>query len=111
MILSRNGSQVVLWAHRPEYLHEIRQKHANEQYLPGIALPAEWQFEEKIENAIAKADAVIVAIPSKAFRKIAEHLSWQAGAVALDTAVNVVQRLARGADEDVRERGRHSLIS
>jgi glycerol-3-phosphate dehydrogenase (NAD(P)+) len=81
VILSRNGSQVVLWAHRPEYLHEIRQKHANEQYLPGIALPAEWQFEEKIENAIAKADAVIVAIPSKAFRKIAEHLSAFTGTV------------------------------
>src|SRR5436189_4447673 len=85
MILTRNAHEVVLWAHRPGYLREIKEKKANEQYLPGIPLPEEWAFEEKIQNAVARADAVIVAVPSKAFRAIAQNLAEYAGTIVSGT--------------------------
>jgi glycerol-3-phosphate dehydrogenase (NAD(P)+) len=75
VILSQNRHQIILWSHRTEQLREIESTRRNERYLPAIAIPADWQFATEIIRAVEKADAVLVAVPSKAFRAIASNLA------------------------------------
>lgn len=77
-----SGNQVTLWGHNPENLEAIRQTGRNERYLPGIALPAGWVLEPNIDRAIANAEFVVVAVPSKAFREVAAHLAGFQGVAA-----------------------------
>ena len=74
LVLSRNGHEVVLWGHRAEALDEIRRSQRNERYLPGIPLPESWHLTGDLAEAISAADVVILAIPSKAFREVAQKL-------------------------------------
>ncbi len=53
----------------------------NERYLPGIELPRDWTIEADLPRAVAGKEAVIVAVPSKAFRDVTRHLSAFSGIV------------------------------
>lgn len=75
MILSQNQHEVILWGHRRELLNEIARTRRNERYLPGIELPASWNFTPEIERATAEADLVLMAVPSKGFRDVASRLT------------------------------------
>jgi glycerol-3-phosphate dehydrogenase (NAD(P)+) len=81
LVLSQNGHEVILWGHRPDYLMEIQQTRRNEQYLPGIELPADWRFESEIAAAVTQAEVVVLAVPSKSFREIAQNLRSYRGTV------------------------------
>ncbi len=74
-ILSQNSHHVVLWSHRPEHLREIELSRRNRRFLPDIQLKGSWSFVPEIFGALEKAEAVIVAIPSKAFREVANNLA------------------------------------
>ncbi len=74
LVLHRNQHQVRLWTHQPEHATELQQSHQNRRYLPGIDLPAAWQITADLADAIAQADVVILAVPSKAFRSVTTHL-------------------------------------
>jgi glycerol-3-phosphate dehydrogenase (NAD(P)+) len=68
--LSLNGHRISLWAHRPETLREIEQTCRNEKYLPGIELPANLSFAFDLERLVYGADAILVAVPSRALRGV-----------------------------------------
>lgn len=73
LVLSKNGHAVTLWGHRADNLRAIATARVNAEYLPGIALP-EWRCESSLETAVREAEAVVLAVPSKAFREIAAQL-------------------------------------
>ncbi len=75
VILSENGHDVFLWGHRPEQLREMERTSRNERYLPGIDLKGGWHFIPEMSAAFDKADVVMMAVPSKAFREVASHLT------------------------------------
>ena len=68
------GHEVILWGHDPTHLREVQSSGRNERYLPGIALPREMRFEADLSAVIAAAEGVVVAVPSRAFRKVTESL-------------------------------------
>lgn len=74
LILSKNGHAVTLWGHRAENLLAIASRRVNEDYLPGIPLP-EWRCEPELAAAASTAEAIVVAVPSKALREITAHLA------------------------------------
>ena len=74
LVLARNQHSVKLWTHRKEQADELREKRTNERYLPGIALPA-WDVQTNIHETVRGADAVIAAVPSKAFREVVSQLT------------------------------------
>ena len=78
-MLVETGQKVTLWGHNPLNLEEVRRTGRNEKYLPGIRLPTSWTLESDIERAIASAECVIVAAPSKAFREVTAHLKEFSG--------------------------------
>jgi glycerol-3-phosphate dehydrogenase (NAD(P)+) len=79
VLLQRGGHHVTLWGHDAAYLAELRKSAKNERYLPGIALPTEWQLEANLAAAISSAECVVVAVPSKAFREVTTALANFAG--------------------------------
>ena len=75
LVLHRNSYAVTLWTHRPEHADELRARHANDRYLPGIALPTEWTITPDLARTIEHAEAIVLAVPSKALRSVATELS------------------------------------
>ncbi|HSU56863.1 MAG TPA: NAD(P)H-dependent glycerol-3-phosphate dehydrogenase [Candidatus Dormibacteraeota bacterium] len=72
--LLQQQNQVILWSHAPECLEQIRLTRRNDRYLPDISLPAEMNLEPSLPAAIAGAECVVIAVPSKAFREVSAGL-------------------------------------
>ncbi len=79
LVLERRMHDLVLWGHDAAHLDEMRRTQLNERYLPGVKLPASWTYETDLHRAIAGTDAVIVAVPSKAFRAVTASIKDYAG--------------------------------
>jgi glycerol-3-phosphate dehydrogenase (NAD(P)+) len=92
------GTDVRLWARNRDLADSITADHENRAYLPGIALPGALRATGDIASAVAGADAVIVAVPSYAFRAVlssgAEHLVPGVPVVSLSKGLEPVS-LAR----------------
>jgi glycerol-3-phosphate dehydrogenase (NAD(P)+) len=80
-MLRQNGQSVTLWGHNPAVLEDIRLRAENTRYLPGIQLPREINLESDLQCAIAGAEIVVAAVPSKAFREVTKQLSGFGGIV------------------------------
>ena len=73
--------EVTLWGHDPLHLEEMAATSLNARYLPGIPLPTTWRLESDVDRAVANAECALVAVPSKAFREVTEHLESFRGIV------------------------------
>lgn len=86
-ILCDAGSDVVIWARRPELAREIRETSRNSDYLPGINLPATLRATADLGEALTGARSVYLAVPSQSLRsnleQVATHLSTDATLVSL----------------------------
>lgn len=74
-VLSENGHTVTVWGRNADALAEIRRTRRNERYLPGVELPEDWRFEPDVKRAAEGQDCIVVAVPSKGFRAVAEQLA------------------------------------
>jgi glycerol-3-phosphate dehydrogenase (NAD(P)+) len=73
-LLHKGGNAVTVWGRLPERLEEMRAIGRNDRFLPGVELPSELVLETHLPRAIAGADCVVVAVPSKAFREVTRCL-------------------------------------
>ena len=67
-VLADAGTDVVLWARRPELAAAVNATHENPDYLPGIALPANLRATHLAQEAVEGADFVVLAVPSQSLR-------------------------------------------
>jgi glycerol-3-phosphate dehydrogenase (NAD(P)+) len=63
----------VLWARRKDLADEITTAHTNATYLPGLDLPGPLAATPSLEDAIAGAGVVVMAVPSHGFRAVLEE--------------------------------------
>ena len=77
-IAHEGGHAVTLWG-RPERLSAIGAANENSQYLPGIALPADWTLDPNLSAALSGAEGIILAIPSHSFSEITGQLGKFSG--------------------------------
>jgi len=80
-LLHHSSHQVILWGHDYQVLDDIRKIGRNERYLPGIDLPQDIVLEADLPRAIAGIECVILAVPSKGFRDVAQGLIHFAGLI------------------------------
>ena len=73
-VLSDAGTDVTLWARRPELAQQINLAHQNGAYLPGIELPESLYATHDPAAAVDGADLVAIAIPSQMLR--ANLMEW-----------------------------------
>ena len=83
-VLADAGTDVVLWARRPELAEAVRERHENPDYLPGIELPQRMSATSDAEEAVHGADFVVLAVPSQSLR---ENLSAVAPALGRDSVL------------------------
>ncbi len=91
LILCDAGSQVTMWARRPEVAAAINTTHRNVDYFPAIELPESLVAVTEPDEAMADADFVVLAVPSQTLR--ANLYAWQIP----DRAV--VVSLAKGIEQ------------
>lgn len=68
-LASRNAA-TTLWCREPGLAEEITVNHVNPVYLDGFALPPALRATSELPAAVGRADVVVMAVPSYAFREI-----------------------------------------
>jgi glycerol-3-phosphate dehydrogenase (NAD(P)+) len=66
-VLADAGTDVTIWARRPEVAKALTTEHRNPFYLPGVQLPAVAATHDHVE-ALHGADIVVLAVPSQSLR-------------------------------------------
>ncbi|AAU91408.1 glycerol-3-phosphate dehydrogenase (NAD(P)+) [Methylococcus capsulatus str. Bath] len=84
LLIARNGVPTLLWSHRREHAEAMAAERRNAHYLPHATFPDTLSVTPDLAEAAATAsDAVLVAVPSHAFRATldlcAPHLQPEAG--------------------------------
>jgi glycerol-3-phosphate dehydrogenase (NAD(P)+) len=73
-LASASGS-TTLWAREQEVVTAIRDHHENSLFLPGFQLPAGLEATTDLEDAIASADIIVVAVPAQYMRALVAQAS------------------------------------
>lgn len=73
LVLASAGHRPEIWSHDPASLEAMRATRRNAQFLPSAALPESMTFEPDIDRAIARAELIVSAIPSKFLRPVLER--------------------------------------
>ncbi|MGQ0521569.1 MAG: NAD(P)H-dependent glycerol-3-phosphate dehydrogenase [Actinomycetota bacterium] len=63
----------VLWARRPELAAAVNAGHRNPDYLPEAGLPPSLVATASLEEAVAGASVVVMAVPSHGFRAVLDR--------------------------------------
>ncbi len=71
--LASNGHRTLLWGHDPEHINNLKRDKANEEFLPGIALPELLIPETDLATALAASNNVLVVVPSHVFGLVLEQ--------------------------------------
>jgi len=68
-VLADGGSDVAVWARRPEIALEISQTKRNSDYLPGINLPRNLWASPRLPEVLDGAEQVFLSVPSQSLRE------------------------------------------
>lgn len=68
LLLADAGRSVTLWARDARLADAINAEHRNERRLPGVDIPAQVRATSDRAEAVADADAVVVALPAQTVR-------------------------------------------
>jgi glycerol-3-phosphate dehydrogenase (NAD(P)+) len=87
------SAPTVLWARRAALADCLDRTHENPDYLPGVVLPDGLRATASLEDAVADAALVIMAVPSHGFRAVLTELSGSmpAGTPVLSLAKGLEQ--------------------
>lgn len=75
VMLAEHGHEVTIWSRRQEAVDELVERRTNEKYLPGVKIPAEIGATTDRAEAVAAAEIVILAVPSRAVRQTAKDFA------------------------------------
>lgn len=88
-LLSAAGHDVVLWAHEPDVVASINERHVNDRFLAGVALSPTLRATESLEDAVTGAQVVTYVPPSHVLRDLLRRHARQ---VPADTVVVVASK-------------------
>lgn len=71
--LRRAGRDVLLWAREAEVVEDINGRHANDTFLPGVALDPAIRATAKLSD-LAPSDALLLVAPAQHVRAVCQHL-------------------------------------
>jgi glycerol-3-phosphate dehydrogenase (NAD(P)+) len=71
-LVARNAPTII-WTRRSDLADEIDRDHTNTAYLPGERLDEQLRATSDLEEATAKADVLVMAVPSHGFRAVLEQ--------------------------------------
>jgi len=74
LLAEQTGQTVSLWARNPDHASEMAETRINQRLLPGVKIPEAVEITADVERAVAGADFLIVAIPTKYLREMLTSL-------------------------------------
>ena len=98
LLLRQQGHDVTIWGPFADYLVEVRNRHENVRYLPGVAVPQEITWTADAAAAAKNADLFVLAVPSKFYADVCKKF---AGLIKPDSPVGSV---TKGLCADTRRR-------
>jgi len=98
LLLAGYGHDVTVWGPFPEYVEEVRKTHLNARYLPGVIIPGKIGWTADGASAVAGADVVVLASPSKFYGDVCARFA------GLIPAGAVVVSLTKGLCENTHAR-------
>ncbi|MCS6770845.1 MAG: NAD(P)-dependent glycerol-3-phosphate dehydrogenase [Kiritimatiellae bacterium] len=98
LVLHRNGHRVRIWGPFPDYVHEVATRRENPKFLPGVALPPDLLWTSDRELAVAGADSIVLAVPSRFYGRVASDFAPFLPPQALLISVS------KGLDQETRLR-------
>lgn len=72
--LAKNNNEVFLWGHRAEHIKALIAERENKKYLPEVKFPENLEPIWDLEQAIKKAELVLVVVPSGAFSRLLQEI-------------------------------------
>lgn len=72
--LAANGHRILLWAHNPQQVALMAKERANLRHLPDVPFPENIIPSADLNDCIAQADEVIIAVPSHAFAALINQI-------------------------------------
>ena len=70
LLLAGYGHTVTVWGVSAAYIDEIRSTRLNARYLPGVAIPETIRWTANEKEAVADAEVVVLAMPSRYFADV-----------------------------------------
>jgi len=70
--LTAGRNDTTVWARDPEVAREINEEHTHARYLSGYSLPKRLSASADLDEAVSRADVLVMGIPSHSFRKTLE---------------------------------------
>lgn len=98
LVATKNEVDTILWARRAELAETINLYHENPEYLPDAQLPETLVATDDLEEAVTRAEIVVMAVPSHGFRSVFKEVAAIAG--AKPTYIS----LTKGLEVDTRRR-------
>ena len=98
MLLAGYGHEVTLWGAFPEYIEEMKKTRRNEKFLKGVTLPDNLNLTGDRAEAVAGAEVVVLAPPSKFFTHVVESFR------GLITSEMLVVSITKGLCEKTNRR-------
>lgn len=94
IVLCENFRDVTLWSYRADQTEEMREARTNKDYLPGITLPKHLKVTHDVEEASAKKDLIVTAVPSQFLRNILKDIAH------LDLNRTIIVNVAKGIENN-----------
>ncbi|KUO50478.1 MAG: glycerol-3-phosphate dehydrogenase [Desulfitibacter sp. BRH_c19] len=70
LVLSDSKHNVTLWGREDEIANIYKDDRENKAYLPGVKLPNTIKFTSDIDKALARAELIVLSVPSQAVREV-----------------------------------------
>ncbi|MDQ6835359.1 MAG: NAD(P)H-dependent glycerol-3-phosphate dehydrogenase, partial [Actinomycetota bacterium] len=96
--LASENVHTTLWSRRAETAQEVDERHRNTDYLEDRELCAELEATDALEDAVATADVLALAVPSHGFRAVLES-----AAPHVRPWIPIVS-LTKGLEQETRKR-------
>lgn len=93
-VLADAGSDVRLWARRPEVADEINEGHTNSGYLPDVELPAAVRATTDAADALDGITTVLLGVPAQTLRANLEQ--WRGSIAPGATLVSLAKGIELG---------------
>lgn len=74
-LLDSYGHQVTVWGPFADYIEEIRSTRENPRYLPGIKYQPTIRWSSVMAEAVADAEAIVLAVPSKFYKSVCAQIA------------------------------------
>lgn len=105
--LAAANAPTTLWARRESVVETINTTHTNPDFLGGTALSNELRASASLEETVANADVVVMAVPSQGFRQVlseaAPHIRPWVPVVSLSKGLeaDTMMRMSQVANQEL----------